>query len=138
MTHPDGEAPTSLLGAMLRGAALLSLRVSEIVSPYGLTLDRWRVLDLVGQQPGIAMNGVVGQLLIAPATATRTVDHLVSEGAIYRLVDPADRRRVVLRITARGQRLLELLSPQLGTLESVLRPGASLAEFGHLASTPVL
>lgn len=120
MTEPDQGAPASLLTVMLRGAELLALRVGEATAGHGLSLDRWRVLDLVGRQPGVAMTGLVTQLLIAPATATRTVDHLVSDGVVYRVVDPTDRRRVVLRITSRGQQLLDALGPLLAELEAEL------------------
>lgn len=90
----------------LAAAARLQSRLSEALQPSGLTVDRWRCLACVDGHPGASMSDLVEALALAPATATRAVDALVETGALYRDVDPADRRRVVLRVSAPGTALL--------------------------------
>lgn len=99
---------------------MATARVAKVVGAAGLSVDQWRVLDLVCRQPGQAMTEVATALLIPAATATRIVDYLVAEGLLYRSVDRADRRRVVLRAGERGHQLLESLAPGLAALEAEL------------------
>nr|WP_281373222.1 MarR family transcriptional regulator [Kineococcus aurantiacus] len=81
-----------------------------------LTPDRWRCLAQVARQPGASMSDLVETLVMAPATASRAVDGLVDQGLVYRGLDPADRRRVVLRASAEGRRLLAALEERLAGL----------------------
>lgn len=118
MSRSEPAEPASLLTSILDGAAVATARVAKIVGAAGLSVDQWRVLDLVYRQPRQAMTEVATGLLIPAATATRIVDHLVSEGLIYRSVDQADRRRVVLHASERGRGLLATVTPQLAALEA--------------------
>ncbi|WP_432541600.1 MarR family winged helix-turn-helix transcriptional regulator [Kineococcus sp. SYSU DK002] len=90
----------------LRAAALLQNAVADAVRDSDLTLDRWRCLAQVGQRPGASMSDLTEALVMAPATASRAVDALVDRGFLYRGLDPADRRRVVLRVTGEGRQVL--------------------------------
>lgn len=90
----------------LRAAALLQNALTEALRGVDLTVDRWRCLVHVAQQPGSSMRDLVEELVMAPATASRAVDTLVDLGLLRRGLDSTDRRRVVLRITKEGQLLL--------------------------------
>ncbi|WP_328291632.1 MarR family transcriptional regulator [Kineococcus sp. NBC_00420] len=91
----------------LRAAALLQNLLAEALRGSDLTVDRWRCLALVAQRPGASMSDLVEVLVMAPATASRAVDALVDLGLLYRGLDPADRRRVVLRVSGEGERVLD-------------------------------
>lgn len=102
---PTGQAVELL--DRLRAAALLQNALAEALRGSDLTVDRWRCLAEVSQRPGASMSDLVDVLVMAPATASRAVDALVDLGLVYRGLDPGDRRRVVLRVSGEGQRVLD-------------------------------
>lgn len=91
---------------ILRAAALLQSRLDAVLRPFDLTTDRWRALAFVAKNPGAAMADLIEALAMPATSATRTVDALVETGAIFRSPHPSDRRRVTLRLSAPGKRLL--------------------------------
>lgn len=95
----------------LRTAALLQNRLADALAGSGLTVDRWRALSHVADSPDSSMSDVADALVLPPASTTRVVDALVETGALYREVDPADRRRVVLRVSVQGAELLARVGP---------------------------
>ena len=65
--------------------------------------ERCRMLFALGAGPLRA--GLVAQhLKLSPAAVTELVEALVAEGLVRRDTDPADRRAVVLALTAEGRR----------------------------------
>lgn len=72
-----------------------------------LTVDRWRALVFVHKNPGSSMADLVSALVMPSTSATRTVDALVDLGAVFRVQDPSDRRRVVLQVSADGRGLID-------------------------------
>ena len=71
----------------------------------GLLMEHWRILAVIGDAPGIGMSSVATEAVVPAATLTRHTDRLVELGLVLRHVDPADRRRVVLSLSVRGQAL---------------------------------
>ena len=61
-----------------------------------------------GVTPSIAYAAEL--LVLKHNTVVELVDRCEAEGLLRRAIDPADRRRVCLRITPRGQRVLDRLS----------------------------
>lgn len=61
-------------------------------------------------QAGMTVNDLADHLLLKPQTAVELVDRLEDAGLVRRERDEADRRRVLLSLTARANRLLAKLS----------------------------
>lgn len=61
-----------------------------------------------GRSPSIAY--AAEALGLKHNTVVELVDRCAQEGLVERAIDPADRRRVCLRTTARGQQMLNRLS----------------------------
>ncbi len=120
MTQDDTAASPSLLASLLSVAAGYAARAAELLADCSLTVDRWRVLELVDRRAGVTMSSLASELGVPSSTATRIVDHLVSEGALHRVVDRADRRRVVLKTTERGRATALEAARLLTPLESDL------------------
>jgi len=118
MTQHGTAGPEPLLASLLSGAAGYAGRAAELLTECSLTVDRWRVLELVARHSEVTMSGLATQLGVPSSTATRIVDHLVSDGALYRAVDMVDRRRVLLRVTDRGRTSLGEALHQLEPLEA--------------------
>lgn len=83
--------------AMLRGA------LQPVLDEHGLTLDHWRVLAVLAEQPGLGMREVAAAAVVPAASLTRHVDRLVERGIVVRRIDPGDRRRAVVALSPHGQ-----------------------------------
>ena len=74
--------------------------------PADLTLRQLQVLTLIRHTPGITGQDLAGHLGVSTATTSGLVDRVVGKAWVEREHDPADRRRVLLRLTAEGEELL--------------------------------
>ncbi|MBB5083834.1 MarR family winged helix-turn-helix transcriptional regulator [Nonomuraea endophytica] len=81
-------------------------RISTALTSVGGTVDQWRVLGLLADGQGHPMTQVAEHVILAAPTVTKIVDKLVSQGLVYRRVDDADRRRVLIYASARGKAAL--------------------------------
>jgi DNA-binding MarR family transcriptional regulator len=108
-----------------RGAATATLR-AHLVGGVDPSVEQSQ-LDaleiLVGAKDGCRMSEFADAMRVDPSTATRAVDRLQRLGLVARSVDPGDRRVVVARATARGERLMHAVIARrdLG-LERLLDP----------------
>lgn len=121
MTQHATAASASRLALILNSAAAYATRASELLAGCSLTVDRWRILELAERHDSLTMSGLATQLSMPSSTATRLVDHLVADGLLYRVIDSADRRRVLLKVTAKGRTAVSQASRELEPLETELR-----------------
>jgi DNA-binding MarR family transcriptional regulator len=107
--------------------------IAAVVEREGHTLERWRVLDLLADGGGRPMSEIAAHVLLPPPTLTKVVDRLVEDALVHRHVDPSDRRRVLVLLTARGRaahrRLLRVVEARLAEVFEEV-PGG---DRGHLA-----
>ncbi len=73
----------------------------------GVSIPQFRVLAFLGRTPGASLSSVARFMGVADATASVMVSRLVERRLVSRVSDPAERRRVVLALTARGATILE-------------------------------
>ena len=71
---------------------------------FSVRLPEWRVIDALHAGKGISANRISQWLRTDKAWVKRSVDHLVAAGHVRRRPDAEDGRRLVLRLTAKGQR----------------------------------
>ncbi|MGY1709335.1 MarR family winged helix-turn-helix transcriptional regulator [Geodermatophilus sp. SYSU D00758] len=103
---------------LLRQAADgLSDRVEEILGDADLTLDQWRVLWTLVEHGPLSMSDIAGRTRITGPTVTRVVDRLAERALLYRNVDAADRRRVLVFAAERGRALCRTLAPRIAAAE---------------------
>lgn len=78
----------------------------------GLTSAQHQALLALKGHPGEALTvgALAEQLLVAPHTAAELVGRLQAAGLVDKVEDEADRRRVVVRPTARAEEILEALT----------------------------
>ena len=107
---PDPGERTALLGRLTEAETelhALAIRWLEpLPLPADLTLRQLQVLTLVRHTPGITGQDLAGHLGVTTATTSGLVDRVVGKAWVEREHDPADRRRVPLRLTAEGEELL--------------------------------
>lgn len=70
---------------------------------HGLTVAMWQVLAIIGRYEPMYPSDVATRTAMHPDKVTRTVDGLVAGGWVERTPDTEDRRRIELRLTAKGQ-----------------------------------
>ena len=83
--------------------------------PFGLAEAEFRVLTTLFSQPdGVAHpSDLCARADQSPANMSRISDALVSRDLITRVLSVQDRRRIVLRITEKGEELVRQLLPKL-------------------------
>jgi DNA-binding MarR family transcriptional regulator len=116
---------------MAEGIVRLSLelqRRKEGASTHELTTTQALALRVTATEGPLRMGALAERLGVTVATASRTVDALVTAGLVRREADPSDARAVRVVATARGRlefrqrkerfvRALERLSEELSELE---------------------
>src|SRR4051812_2371262 len=103
----DLEHRTAYRFSML--AARSTRCMADLYRNLGLTVGGWRTLSLIGRYEPIHPSSIAERTSVDPDKVTRAVDRLVHKGFVARKVDSEDRRRIVLRLTARGRRVYEEL-----------------------------
>lgn len=87
---------------------IASAHAAEFLA-VGVTMSQAKLLYLVQAEPGLRMSELSARLGVSLSTVSGVVDRLVDQGFLSRTDDPADRRQVVLRVSASGADQLELL-----------------------------
>jgi MarR family transcriptional regulator, negative regulator of the multidrug operon emrRAB len=93
----------------------MSAMLDQQIRPFGLAEAEFRVLTTLFSQPdGVAHPGdLCVRALQSPANMSRISDALVNRDLITRMLSIHDRRRMVLRITEKGEELVRRLLPKL-------------------------
>jgi DNA-binding MarR family transcriptional regulator len=148
------DDPRLLRALLSHRVLLLSNTLALAASRYylrrfGVRLAEWRVIDALHAGRGISANQISQWLRTDKAWVGRSVERLIAAGLVRRKPDPRHGRRLLLSLTARGERtyaaialaarrrhanLLDALSPAereaveraLGQLQA--RAAAMLAE----------
>jgi DNA-binding MarR family transcriptional regulator len=100
--------------AAFRYALRRFLNFSEVAAAkVGLTGQHYQAMLVVRANPEskqMTINELARQLLIKHNSAVGLVDRLVEQGLLARRASQDDRRKVQLRLTAKGSRVLERLA----------------------------
>lgn len=91
----------------------ITRRLAQVLSNDGCTVERWRALALLAGGNSHAMSELAEFTQLPPASLTRLIDGMVADNLVHRKADPADRRRVLVRLTRRGEALQRRLSERI-------------------------
>ena len=117
--NPDPEKRDAVLMMELVGTLTLFTRktllswLPELVESMGLTGERYFVLFELGIQPDSSLKDLAQSMAVSPSALSVMVNSLVEMGLVTRVPDPADRRRVVLRLSDGGNAVVSRLDDQL-------------------------
>jgi DNA-binding MarR family transcriptional regulator len=96
-----------LFQALVRLMRLESRRLAPVLVAHDLTKPQFFTLRaLQHQRGGCRMGDLAHQLFESSPTLTGIVARLEESGLVERVMDPSDRRAVLVRLTERGARLL--------------------------------
>jgi DNA-binding MarR family transcriptional regulator len=119
--------------------SFISSRLSNVLADFykqrfGLSVPGWRVMVRIGSDGPLSAKEV-GQLATIDAVqVTRAVNELAKLGFISRRVDAGDRRRVVLKLSAKGRAAFDAIVPVAVELERWLTEDLSDRERATLHS----
>ncbi len=114
--------------AVFRGALRRFLAGSETISrEAGVTPQQYQAMLAIKTHPNatMAMKELAEQLLLTHHAAVQMVDRLAKAGLASREASTSDRRLVFLKLTPKGEELLDLLAQR--HLEVVLRQEPQLS-----------
>jgi DNA-binding MarR family transcriptional regulator len=97
--------------------SLLSNTVSEGIATayrdeHGLSLTEWRVVAILGRFPDLTATDIMARGAMDKVPVSRAVARLEERGLVRRKADSEDRRRLTLRLTARGVKLFNAVVPE--------------------------
>ena len=102
---------------------LLSSEIERYLQKFGLSAGKLNVLVTIrnrGGEEGISQVDISKNLIVSPANMTKLLDKLEKEGLVTRGAQEGDRRVNIIRITPKGEKLLDQLWPgYLKTLEEL-------------------
>jgi DNA-binding MarR family transcriptional regulator len=129
-------ADDSVFFRLVRVVNLTARPFSESIGRlHRLTLNEWRVLLVLANHPGVAASEVVGLTGLDKMTVSRALAALVRQGRAVRRVDPADKRRLLLRLSAEGERVFARIGEPAKARELQLLRGIGAAELARLGRT---
>lgn len=134
LSDSGGSQAVCVGGALVALGRAVSRRVEEVTAKKGLTADLWYVLDEVTRGDGVAMSDLARRLGIPAPTLTKLVDRLVTDALVFRLADQADRRRVLVHASRRGDEIHRVLRSEVLRVESDFRRDITFTDRSMLQS----
>lgn len=117
-----------------RAAESVSVRIHTVL-PESLTTTQFGVLEALHHIGPLCQSELAEKLLKSGGNLTLVVDNLEKAGYVARERDPADRRYVVVRLTAKGEAFIAALFPKVVanvTHEMNALSSTELADLGRL------
>lgn len=108
-------------------------RLDSVLRNRGITTDNWSVLSSLssgdtGAEPaehpgmhGITMSELARRTQLPASSATRSIDVLVARGLVERGISAADRRQVIVMLSASGRALVDEANDAELAVEQQLR-----------------
>ncbi len=90
---------------------------------FDLRIPEWRVLAVLGMQPGLSAADVAARTAMDAVAVSRAVTRLLKQGRLERRYTSQDRRRSELRLSVQGQRVYEEIVPIARAYERTLLDG---------------
>ena len=123
----------SIFFKLVRVVNLTARPFSESIGKaYHLSLNEWRVLLVLANHPQVVGSEVAALTGLDKMTVSRSLAALERRGRVVRKVDATDRRRMLLRLSAAGERLYERIGLPAKARERSLFRGIAAAEQAQL------
>lgn len=119
---------------LIRAAESVLSRVHRLTAS-GLTVSQFGVLEALHHLGPLFQSEIGSKLLKSGGNITMVIDNLEKRGLVERRRDQRDRRRVMVRLTAEGERLIAEVFPQHVRnviAEMAVLPPEEQAELGRL------
>jgi DNA-binding MarR family transcriptional regulator len=135
--RPDLDvAPMQVLSRVTRLARHLDLARRQAFAEHDLEASEFDVLSALrraGSPYELSPGQLIRETLVTSGTMTNRVDRLTGKGLVQRLPDPADRRGVIVSLTAEGRARVDAALEQLLLQERRLLGALSASDQSNLA-----
>jgi DNA-binding MarR family transcriptional regulator len=110
--------------------SILANRVSHTLEKmysqrFGLSVVGWRVVAILGTQSPLSAKALAELTAMDQVSISRAIEQLANIKMVSRRVDTSDRRRVVLRLSKKGEEVYNQIVPVLYASENALVSGLS-------------
>ncbi len=129
-------SPMQVLSRVTRLARHLDLARRQAFAAHGLETWEFDVLSALrraGEPYELSPGRLLRETMVTSGTMTNRVDRLLAKGLVERLPDPADRRGVLVRLTATGRQRVDAALEGLLQHERVLLADLTAADRTALA-----
>ncbi|MGX7894585.1 MarR family winged helix-turn-helix transcriptional regulator [Tsuneonella sp. HG222] len=131
VTEPSGRVGT-LHRVLKLNNRLMQPFSMHLSHRYNISVNEFRLLMAIGRLGEAASHELAEHTGVNAMSVSRAVGTLQRHGRITVETDPANRRRKVLRLTAEGRRLYEIMLPQTQGVADFLLEGMSEDEITKL------
>ena len=116
--------------------SVLSNRISSDIARryqerFSLTIPEWRVMASLGETPGLSARQVADKTAMDKVAVSRAVAGLLAVKSITRKTDTADKRKIILTLSKKGQAVYRQVVPVALAYEAAildqLEPGEKQA-----------
>jgi DNA-binding MarR family transcriptional regulator len=140
MHEVDERRPTSAVGApepmfmyLVKQLELaIRSRLDDIIGPSGLTALQYTALTVLERHPGRSAAQLARSSFVTSQSMADMITALESRGLIERNRDQADRRRLVVALTAQGRELLDRYRDAVAEMEAHMVAGLTRGEISRL------
>lgn len=109
--RPDlDSSPLEVVGRVIVLAQHLERGVESALEKHNLSLGQFDILATLrrhGKKGGLTPTQLLESVVLSSGGMTARLDALAQAGYIYRKPNPADRRMVVIELTAKGRRAID-------------------------------
>lgn len=128
--YPGDETEQRALSALItlrRAANAVSLREAMLMRRHGLTESQFGVLEALLHLGPMCQKDLAAKTLKSSGNLTTVIDNLERDGLVERRRDVSDRRKITVRLTDAGRRVIGEIFPahvaEIVDLFAVLSPG---------------
>jgi DNA-binding MarR family transcriptional regulator len=100
-----------ILNSIRQLVRALRLFDREAQTKHGVTAAQLFVLHAIEQEEGLSLNALATRTATDQSSASVVVQRLVEGGYVLRTAQPADRRRIELRLTPKGRGVIRKAPP---------------------------
>ena len=129
---PGTELAPLLLYLVKRVELAVRARLEEIVKPAGLTAIQYTALTVLERHDDMSSAQLARHSFVTAQSMADMITTLEGRGLIERHRDGADRRRLVVSLTAVGRALLDRYRDEVAALEGDMIAGLSAERTGEL------
>src|SRR5579859_2346381 len=135
---PGTGSGSPLLIYMVKQVELVvRARIDEIVRPVGLTATQYTALTVLERHDDMSSAQLARRSFVTAQSMADMITALEGRALIERHRDRADRRRLVVSLTAGGRALLDRYRPEVAALEQSMLAGLSGPEVATLRTALV-
>lgn len=106
---------------LLRAREIAMARFRPVLHAHGITEQQWRVLRALEDLGELTAAGLASECSILAPSMTRILRKLSDEGLVHAKRSTNDQRELRVRISARGQRLVDIIGPQVEQEYALIR-----------------